>query len=452
MFRSLDCAFIDKGENREQQEGYSYIQGNNLFAVFDGVGAGFLGKEAEQRANRIITESFFNHLSECNSPSEAIIFSLEQANKAILEQRIFTGEKMAVSVSIIYFHDKIMFFSHLGDTRIYSFQDGELSQLTRDHTLREEDPFAEKRFTDPRALQALTQGLGIHDEPDIEVKKYPIDKRGLILLTTEALTERISNREIQWLLEKLKNPGKICKSLIDLSRRKGGDGKLTMGVVKHGLLEKWMKNVLIIYVLFFVILTFFAGSYFLKYKKDEIPEPQKRVKVTTEGRKVSKPIITSEQTKKTDTPPVRTAGTREPIIVDDPVKRPIDTQEPVKVSNADLYDRIYMFVNEWRSAWENTAGRNQKIDEYISFYSGDFKTDGFNRNSWKLDKAGKGRKKQWIKINIFDIRISGPDESGSIEVRFRQDYRSSNYSGISGKIIRIKKEESGWKIFQERSF
>jgi serine/threonine protein phosphatase PrpC len=452
MLKSLDYAFIAYLGSQGRQNGDSYIHNNNLFVVIDGVGGDYLGGIAEQQANKIITEAFFNHLSGNDSPSEAIIFSLKEANKAILEERMKIGEKMAASVSIIYFQGKIMYFSHLGDSRIYSFQDGELSQLTRDHTLREEDPFAEKRFNDPRALQALTQGLGIHEKLNIKVKKYPVDKRGFILMTTEGLTERVSNLEIQWLFEKVKNPKKICKSLIDLTKRKGGDGNLTVGVVRYGLLAKWFRNVLITYSAFFLIILIFAWGYFLKYDKDEIPEEVDVTPEITDVKNVSKDIIKSEQREEVSPPPVKVKTIREPIIVEDIVEDSIETEESQAVSSADLYDRIYKFVSEWKSAWENTAGKNRKMEKYISFYSKDFESGNFDRNSWELDKSRKNRRKQWIKIEISDIKISGPNESNHIEVRFRQDYRSSNYSGISEKSITLKQEGDGWKIISERSY
>ena len=221
--KNIDYSFITHSSNQSPEKDRAFIHYNNLFVVIDGVGRDYLKTKAANLAYSTIMETFFRILDENNSPGDAIFSSIKQANRFIFEERIKINEKMAASICILYIEGRIMYFSHLGDARIYSFQDNELNQLTRDHTLREEDPFAEKRYDDPRALQALIKGLGIHEEPDIYIKKYPLEKKGLIILTTERLTERVSNRDFQWLSKKIYNPKKLGKSIVELYSRKGGE-------------------------------------------------------------------------------------------------------------------------------------------------------------------------------------------------------------------------------------
>jgi len=157
-------------------------------------------------------------------PGYAIIHALRKANEGVHKERAKLGRKMAVSVSVVYVRDRVMYFTHLGDSRIYCLQDGKLNQLTRDHTLKEEDGFEKDRFSDPRLMKALTEGLGIHQLPSIKVKKFPLRQKDLILMTTEGLTTHVSNREILDLSSKAKDPEKLCNQLIDLASKKGGDG------------------------------------------------------------------------------------------------------------------------------------------------------------------------------------------------------------------------------------
>ena len=148
--KSLEIAFKTDIGSQDREGGQSYLQKENLFIVVEGVGGEYLSEIAREHACRIIPESFFRNLSEKKSPGNALIDALEDANKGIIAERRKLGEKMAASVSVVYIKDKIMYFTHLGDSRIYSFHEGELNQLTRDHTVMEEDPFAEKRFSDPQ--------------------------------------------------------------------------------------------------------------------------------------------------------------------------------------------------------------------------------------------------------------------------------------------------------------
>ncbi|MFC1866815.1 PP2C family protein-serine/threonine phosphatase [Thermodesulfobacteriota bacterium] len=450
--KSLEHTFKTHIGSQGRENGDSYLFRDNLFVVVEGVGREYLGETAREQAYRIIPEAFFENLSETNSPGTALIHALEEANKSILAERRRLGEKMAASVSVVYIKGKIMYFTHLGDSRIYSFQGGELSQLTRDHTLREEDPFAEKRFNDPRALRALTEGLGINEKPAIKVKKYPLHRKGLILMTTEGLTERISNREILWLARKIKNPKKLCNNLVDLNMRKGGAGNITVGILKFGGLSKWLRNILFTYSAVLLIILAIITGYVMKYSesetdraKVEVIQPIKeKAAFNIDKPKVSEKIIMSRPAKKVEDVP--------PQPVKKSIRERIVEDKAVKETGAELYERIYLFIGDWKSAWENTAGENGNIEKYISFYSTEFRANRLDKEGWKRDKVRKGRKKQWVRIGISDIKISGPTEENRIEVRFNQDYRSSNFSVRSGKLLILRKEGNEWKIITERSY
>jgi len=140
-------------------------------------------------------------------------------------------------------------------------------------------------------------------------------------------------------------------------------------------------------------------------------------------------------------PPVKEAG--DPRIAQ---KVPEQPAEPK------LDDEIYAFIDGWKMAWNNSAGEKGDIETYISFYSDDFNSKGIDKNGWKHDKAIKNRKKRWIRLELNDIRISELTAENRIEVRFLQEYKSSNFSGKSNKMLILSKEKTGWKIIREASY
>lgn len=424
---------------QDRGAGQPYFHANNLFMVVEGVGGEYLGELAREHAYRIIPEIFFSKLSEYNSPGNAMIDALEEANKAIITERKKLGEKMAASVSLIFIRDKIMYFTHLGDSRVYSFQGGELNQLTKDHTLKEEDPFAENRVTDPRALHALTKGLGIHEDPSIEVKKYPLHEKGLILMTTDGLTEKVTNREMLWLLKKIKGPKKLAKRLIDLARRKGGESNITVGILKFGGLTRGLRNILLAYSAVFLVVLAVIGAYLLNGSEEPAV---KRNRVTQSEPAIMKKKIVQPQN-----------GTRDegPASGEKAGKRAPESGETPRQSEAELFKSVYSFIAQWKTAWENTAGKNGDIETYISLYSKNFKGNRLDKEGWKQDKARKGKEKQWIRIGISNIKISEPTDDNRVEVRFRQDYRSSNFSVRSDKLLFLSSEGSKWRIIHEAS-
>ncbi|MCF8051605.1 MAG: hypothetical protein K9L59_10245 [Desulfobacterales bacterium] len=104
------------------------------------------------------------------------------------------------------------------------------------------------------------------------------------------------------------------------------------------------------------------------------------------------------------------------------------------------------FLASWAGAWEASAGENGRIDPYISHYSSNFQDGDMDLAAWKADKADKNSRKEWIRIGIDNVRVSGPAADGTVEVRFLQTYESSNYADQTEKTLTLVPEEGKWKI------
>lgn len=113
----------------------------------------------------------------------------------------------------------------------------------------------------------------------------------------------------------------------------------------------------------------------------------------------------------------------------------------------DVAHEINTFLEEWKNAWQNTAGEKGDIERYMSFYSRDFTSGEFDKNRWKSDKEIKNRRKEWIRVELKDITLTEPLADNHVEVSFLQVYKSSNFSDESNKTLVLKKEKTGWKIF-----
>lgn len=109
-------------------------------------------------------------------------------------------------------------------------------------------------------------------------------------------------------------------------------------------------------------------------------------------------------------------------------------------------DEIKAFLQEWKTAWEKSAGAKGDTDALMRFYSEDFTSNGLDKKKWRQDKAEKNRIKKWIRIQLDKIHITGPFKDSRYAVRFNQVYQSSNYSDTSEQVLILKKESSGWKI------
>jgi len=114
-------------------------------------------------------------------------------------------------------------------------------------------------------------------------------------------------------------------------------------------------------------------------------------------------------------------------------------------------DEIKAFLQDWKSSWEKSVGRNADFNRYISCYSRDFTTQKKGRsmdfNDWRSYKQRLSRKYDWISIEIENIKITPSQDL--MRVEFTQTYRSSGYFDKCRKILLLRKEAGNWKITYE---
>ena len=111
---------------------------------------------------------------------------------------------------------------------------------------------------------------------------------------------------------------------------------------------------------------------------------------------------------------------------------------------------IRQLLIDWKTAWHLSAGLKGDIEKYLSFYSENFIVGKFDKNSWRENKTIRNQNKAWIEIIISDIAVDVSNDGNSAEVRFNQQYNSSNYSDISQKTLILVKEDSSWRITAEK--
>ena len=98
----------------------------------------------------------------------------------------------------------------------------------------------------------------------------------------------------------------------------------------------------------------------------------------------------------------------------------------------------------WKNAWEE-----ERIEEYINYYSPTFERDGRNRSQYKSYKANEIFKN--VKINHIKLdNIMLLKYNDGMIARFFQDYSASNLSVKNVKTLYFVKSNNSWKIIAER--
>ncbi len=218
----------DKGLVREQNEdsmGYR----NNLFVVADGMG----GHEAGEIASAIAVETILATDLALNIP-EALGAAVLAANEAILHEaeRQPSLQGMGTTVVVLAWVEDEIFFTHVGDSRIYQLTDGTLKQLTEDHSLVVElvkngGLTADEAKNHPQR-NILTRALGTKGLSNIEVQTVSHAPGDKLLLCSDGLYSLLKDVELQEILSAVEPPQTIVDRLVDLANERGGNDNITL--------------------------------------------------------------------------------------------------------------------------------------------------------------------------------------------------------------------------------
>jgi len=103
-------------------------------------------------------------------------------------------------------------------------------------------------------------------------------------------------------------------------------------------------------------------------------------------------------------------------------------------------------VELWRQDWES-----QNLDDYIQWYSGDFRGKVgrryLSRRRWHDYKTQVQKKNTWQKIQTTDISLLQMQDYAI--VNFQQHFQSDQFTDIGYKRLYWKREAEGWRIVRE---
>jgi PPM family protein phosphatase len=226
-------AASDTGLVRDGNED-SYLVDEPLFVVADGMGGHLAGDVASSTAIEIISGAA---ASASHENPDSLARLLRDANAAIFEraQNDPSLRGMGTTCTLLMVDGEQAHLAHVGDSRAYLLRDGELSQLTEDHTLvsrmvREGKLSVEEAEQHPQR-SIITRALGV--DPDVEVDLLALElKEGdRILLCSDGLSSMISFEAIKEALQGDGEPQRAADALVRRALDAGGEDNVTVVVL-----------------------------------------------------------------------------------------------------------------------------------------------------------------------------------------------------------------------------
>jgi len=132
-----------------------------------------------------------------------------------------------------------LIIGHIGDSRAYLLRDGNLSQLTKDHTVAQELIDSGLSSSDPVArsmrhvLTAALGSMGSRIQP--EVRRLRLRQDDQLLLCTDGLSDMVDEKTIASMLRNSSSSAKACEDLKTVALAAGGTDNITLIVARFGL-------------------------------------------------------------------------------------------------------------------------------------------------------------------------------------------------------------------------
>lgn len=236
------AAGTDIGRVRKGNEDSFYADANEyrgLFIVADGMGGHAAGEIASQMSVEVIS-SDLEELNDLESADalDTVSRSLRHANRTVYERSARERDKsgMGSTASVLALADEHYVIGHLGDSRIYLLREGELRQLTHDHSVVQEQLDAglltpeEARNHKQGNIITRCVGMGWDVEPD--VIEGDVRQGDIFLLASDGLTGMVDDTRLKQLLSSRVAPARIVDALIAEANARGGVDNITAVIVR----------------------------------------------------------------------------------------------------------------------------------------------------------------------------------------------------------------------------
>jgi serine/threonine protein phosphatase PrpC len=218
----------DVGRQRQGNEDNFFVRAP-LFVVADGMG----GAQAGEVASQMAVEEFEPGMPN-GRPEDSLVQIIRAANRKIHEMSRSDAQRsgMGTTLTAVYVTEKDVVLAHVGDSRCYLLRHGELTRLTRDHSLVGElvdrGKLTEEQAEIHPQRSVITRALG--PEPDVQVDVQRIEARAgdLFLLCSDGLTSMVREHDILPVLTQSPSLAEAGEKLIAAANEAGGRDNITV--------------------------------------------------------------------------------------------------------------------------------------------------------------------------------------------------------------------------------
>ncbi|HLW81308.1 MAG TPA: Stp1/IreP family PP2C-type Ser/Thr phosphatase [Candidatus Acidoferrales bacterium] len=223
----------------------------NLFVLSDGMG----GQSSGEVASRLASEAVIAHCCEAatnaslpiigkrdegvSDAANRLASAIRLANSAVraaAQENAALSGMGATAVAVMLTNERAS-IAHVGDSRVYRLRNGELQQLTRDHSFVGEQVrqglMGEEEASSSNLQNVLLRAVGADAEVQVEVNEELFAEGDTLLLCSDGLTKELSDSQIANVLAHIDDPQEAADQLVDMANAAGGGDNITVIVLRN---------------------------------------------------------------------------------------------------------------------------------------------------------------------------------------------------------------------------
>ncbi len=227
----------------------------------DGMGGYNAGEVASGMATTFIKSELVRWLSGQTAPANAqqvarfIEHCIVMTNRSILNAAISNVQYAGMGTTLVagVFLDATLVLAHVGDSRCYRLRQGRFEQITKDHSMLQEQVDAGVLTPEQAAVapgkNLLTRALGVEDVVKVDVHRHQVLAGDLYLMCSDGLTDMLDVAGIAAIVGSSTPLSAMAAELVNQAKAHGGRDNITVllaqagdGVAKPGLVARFFGN------------------------------------------------------------------------------------------------------------------------------------------------------------------------------------------------------------------
>jgi PPM family protein phosphatase len=236
---------LDTGRARSNNEDAVRIDESIALAVLaDGMGGYNAGEVASAMAVDHVCKDIARWLAEPLGPrseaevSNALMAAAQHANRAVYDAAQGRAEYAGMGTTLVaaLFNEDRVWVGHIGDSRAYRLRGGRLEQLSRDHSLLQEQIDA-GLLTPEEAVYSLnrnlvTRAVGVEPEVELEVVGHDLRDGDTVLLCSDGLSDMLPDAAIAQVMRASDKLALTGQALIAAANAAGGRDNISVVLVR----------------------------------------------------------------------------------------------------------------------------------------------------------------------------------------------------------------------------